>query len=84
MGGYEPWRAHLISQSADRVVMTFNDLATLVPTMPAPARTYAPWWSNEKADRATHVQCKSWLGAGFLAEVDIARGTVTFLRQTDW
>lgn len=80
MSIYTPWRDHLIKLAEDIVVMSFDELFQLVPSMPSSARTYAAWWSNEDLGRTTHVQCKSWQAAGFAAEVDIPRRRVTFVR----
>ncbi|WP_312795563.1 hypothetical protein [Tianweitania sp.] len=67
-------------QSADRVVMTFDELADLVASMPSSARIYAAWWNNEDVDTTNHVQCKAWQAAGYLADADLKHGVVTFRR----
>ncbi len=79
MSKYDPWRDHLTNQRADIVTMSFDELDELAH-LPPSSRTYAEWWSNEDIRTTTHSQCKSWQAAGFKAEVDLIRETVTFRR----
>jgi len=53
-----------LCESADApVVMTFAEIERLVGPLPASARRYQVWWSNE-AQGTQHVQARAWMNAG--------------------
>ena len=80
MAKYDQWRDHLEGTDLPTIIMTFDELEELVP-LPSSARTYDLWWANEDVNTTAHVQCKSWQAAGYVADVDMRRGVVTFTRR---
>ena len=48
--------------------------------LPQAAYQYEWWWTNEDPRTTTHVQCRAWQGAGYKAEVQLARRAATFTR----
>lgn len=81
MAHYDSWRDYLMTRTDDVVTLSFKPLEKMA-SLPASAREYDWWWANEDPETTTHVQCKSWQAAGFDADVDRARGIVTFKRKT--
>jgi hypothetical protein len=82
MSKYDPLRLHLDNQARPEITLTFNEIEKiLADTLPASATKYAEWWANEMNPRTTHVQCKSWLAAGFKAFPNIAASQVRFLKS---
>jgi len=54
--------------------------AVLGFTLPDSARSNTPWWANEKRN-TRHVQCKSWIAAGFeTRDLSLATESVAFVR----
>lgn len=80
MGRYDPLRAHLVEANAKgqyRVEMTFNEIERLVGGLPASARKYDAWWSNEQDGQ--HVQARAWLDAGYtVTNVDLNAARTRF------
>ena len=80
MSKYGPLRQHLASASGNEVTMSFSDLDALVGGLPASARRYSAWWSNEKEGR--HVQARAWADAGWRVEhVNLRAERVRFVRS---
>jgi uncharacterized protein (DUF2342 family) len=80
MSKYEPLREFLREQSADSLTLTFTQLDALV-RLPASAKRYDFWWSNEDVKTTVHVQCKAWQDAGYEAEPNLRGKRVTFRRK---
>jgi len=60
------------------VVMTFAEIELLVGPLPAAARRYQAWWSNEGAG-TQHVQARAWMNSGREVEsIDRAAERVRF------
>ncbi|HEY0570061.1 MAG TPA: hypothetical protein VGD16_00835 [Enterovirga sp.] len=83
MSKYEPLRDFLREQSADSLTLTFTQLDALV-RLPASAKRYEFWWSNEDVKTTVHVQCKAWQDAGYEAEPNLRGKRVTFRRKAGW
>lgn len=82
MSKYDALREHLEAQSSDVVTLTFAQLDAIVK-LPAPAKRYAFWWSNEDVKTTVHMQSKAWQDAGYLAEPNLRGKRVTFRRKPD-
>jgi len=80
MSKYERLRDFLGEQSADSLTLTFTQLDALV-RLPASAKRYDFWWSNEDVKTTIHVQCKAWQDAGYEAEPNLRGKRVTFRRK---
>ena len=84
MSKYDPLYRWLVAKSATgatSVPTTFEQIEAVLGFMlPDSAKTSAPWWANEK-DNTRHVQCKSWIAAGFeTRDLSLATKSVTFVR----
>jgi hypothetical protein len=80
MSKYEALGDYLREQSASSVTLTFNELDAIV-RLPASAKRYPFWWSNEDVKTTVHVQCKAWQEAGYEAEPNLRGKRVTFRRK---
>jgi hypothetical protein len=78
MGKYDPLKAFLTAQPAERVPMTFNEIEKLVGAPLPKSKQYPAWWSNNPSNNTmTHV----WLEAGFTTEqVDTVGERLVFRR----
>jgi len=76
---YAKLRAFLAGQNADRLPLSFADVAEIAKIkLPASAFRYAQWWEN---DPVHHVQAKAWIDAGYRTEgVDLAAQRLVFAR----
>lgn len=84
MSKYDPLYRWLVAKAASGVtsiLTTFDQIeAVLGFKLPDSARTSTPWWANEKGN-TRHVQCKSWIAAGFeTTDLVLAAESVTFVR----
>ena len=79
MSKYDPLRDYLRGQSAASLTLSFAQIEALVP-LPAAAKRYAFWWSNEDVRTTVHVQCRAWQTASYLAEPNLRAKRVTFRR----
>jgi hypothetical protein len=78
VGKYDPLFEFLCGRPDETVEVSFEDVEALVGALPASARRYPAWWSNE-ADGGGQVQARAWLNAGREVErVDMSRGSVRF------
>ena len=78
---YKPLRDWLTATEGDTAMATFDEVATLVGSLPASAWKHQAWWANESS--GSHSQALSWLTAGFRVEsFDQSEGWVRF-RRTD-
>ena len=68
MGKYSPLADYLRKQQRNLVPMTFEQIESLVGSLP-PSHRYRAWWSNNPTNS---VMTKAWLEAGYRSEqVDI-------------
>ena len=81
MSRYEQLETFLLHQTAGEVPMTFSQIEQLIGrALPASARKYRPWWSNNAANS---VITRAWLEAGYKTErVDMAGEKLVF-RKAD-
>lgn len=80
MAKYDPLSRYLRRQAAPEVILTFAEIENLlVALLPKSARR-PEWWANETSEVSKHVQCRAWMGAGYLAFPAIAQDRVTFRR----
>jgi hypothetical protein len=77
---YDPLKTHLASISAPMVVMTYEEIETLLGhTLPKTAygTSWRQWWANTE----THSQALAWLRAGWrVTRPDLANKRVEFRR----
>jgi hypothetical protein len=78
---YDPLYAYLQGQSAPSLTLSIAELERIVP-LPASAKRYDFWWSNEDVKTTVHVQCRAWQAAGYKAEPHLRGKRVTFRRAT--
>ena len=76
---YQPLTAHLRSQRASRVPMSFAEIERVVGTkLPPSAGSHRAWWSNNPTN---NVMTRAWLEAGFQSEqVDLDGRRLVFRR----
>ena len=82
MSRYDPIRARLAASGEDMETLSFEEIGDLVGGLPDSATRYAWWWANEDPQSTTRSQCKSWQAAGYEAEPNMSRRSVTFRRRT--
>lgn len=80
MSRYDALGDYLRARSADTVTLTLKDLDAIV-RLPASAKRYAFWWSNDDVRTTMHAQSLAWQGAGYEARPNLRGKTVTFLRK---
>lgn len=79
MSKYSSLRRHLEREAGPSVEMTFDEIDDVVGGLPASARRYSAWWSNE--GEGTHVQARAWMDAGWcVAKVNLTAERVRFTR----
>ncbi|MNE85753.1 hypothetical protein D3C80_1827870 [compost metagenome] len=61
--------------------MTFSEIENLLTAMLPKSARRREWWANETSDGTTHVQCRSWMRAGYLAFPAIDREQVAFRKM---
>lgn len=67
MAKYDPLHRFLRRQSAAEVVLTFSEIENLLTAILPKSARRREWWANETSAETTHVQCKAWMRAGYLA-----------------
>jgi hypothetical protein len=76
---YSSLRDHLEREAGSSVEMTFDEVDDVVGGLPASARRYSAWWSNERGGK--HVQARAWMDAGWcVANVNLTAERVRFTR----
>lgn len=75
-GKYESLGRYLGALQSNRWSATFRDVeAVLGFALPASARKYAAWWSNDES----HSHASVWMNAGWrTSDVDVRQGNVVF------
>jgi hypothetical protein len=75
---YDPLFEHLYRADKGPIELSFAEIDRLVGGLPASARRYTAWWSNEPA-RSSHVQAAAWREAGRqVVQVDLNAQRVRF------
>ena len=82
MSRYDALRDFLDRQSAECVTLSFAELDAVV-RLPASAKRYDFWWSNDDVKTTMHAQCRAWQDAGYTAEPNVRGKRVTFRRKAD-
>ena len=76
---YSALRRHLERETGPSVAMTFDEIDHIVGGLPASARRYSAWWSNER--EGTHVQARAWMNADWrVADVNLTAEHVRFTK----
>lgn len=79
MSKYSALRRQLEREAGPSVEMAFDEIDDVVGGLPASARRYSAWWSNER--EGTHVQARAWIDAGWrVANVNLTAQRVRFSR----
>ena len=83
MGRYDPLRGFLLNCGKEEVVLSFEDIETILRhRLPNSAFYYDAWWGNVgDCPKAHHRQAKAWREAGFRAKVDRKKKMVCFCRD---
>jgi hypothetical protein len=77
---YSELRRHLEGQAGPSLEMAFDEIDHVVGGLPASARRYSAWWSNER--EGTHVQARAWMDAGWrVASVNLTAEKVRLTRD---
>lgn len=80
MSKYSGLRRRLERESGGSVEMTFDEIERFIDGLPASARRYRAWWSNEREGR--HVQAHAWMDSGWRVEnVDLTVEKVRFTKS---
>jgi hypothetical protein len=78
MGRYDPLRAFLEGQQAERIPMSFAELEDVLGAPLPRSKRYPAWWSNNPSN---NPMTKVWLEAGFVTEqVNPEAGRLAFRR----
>ena len=81
VGKYQLLHLYLRDRFADRVVLTFGEIESLLGTaLPEAARHESSWWSTADTSAASE-QSDSWTSANRGAEVNFAAQRVVFERD---
>ena len=80
MAKYDPLRKFLRRQPLDELVLSFDQIERAVGDILPKSAGSPQWWANEVAPNSRHVQCRSWLDAGYEAFLLEARKQVRFVR----
>lgn len=82
MAKYDPLAIHLKQQSASPLTLSFQEIEAIIGAgLPPSARTRREWWWNDDDPQSAHVQCRAWVGAGYLTErTDLDHELVIFRR----
>jgi hypothetical protein len=76
---YSSLRRRWEREAGPSVEMAFDEIDDVVGGLPASARRYSAWWSNER--EGTHVQARAWMDAGWrVANVNLTAERVRFTR----
>ena len=81
MAKYDPLEVHLREVDQAHLDMKFETIESIIgDALPASARIYREWWSNEVI--GTHVQAHAWVRAGWsVKSVNLESGRVAFTRD---
>jgi hypothetical protein len=80
MSKYNALRRQLERETGPSVEMTFDEIDHVLGGLPASARRYSAWWSNER--EGTHVQARAWMDAGWRVEnVNLTAEKVRFTKS---
>lgn len=82
MGKYDALGAHLKRQRAERVELSFADIERRIGGLLPKSAQRPEWWANEQDPKSRHVQCKAWLGNGYLAYLIQGAERVRFERRS--
>ena len=77
MSRYDALTGELAQREEPEVVLTFDELDSIVGGLPNSARTYHAWWANK---RTSQPHARAWLDAGRVASVDFTRERAVFRR----
>jgi hypothetical protein len=78
MSRYDALTAMLLSRSEPRIVLSFDELDSIVGGLPDSARTYGAWWANK---RSSQPHAKAWLDAGRRAAPEFREKRAVFTQD---
>lgn len=81
MAKYDPLHRYLRRQSAAELELTFSEIESLLTALLPKSAARPQWWANEVSPASSHVQCRSWLEAGYEAFLIAGRDRVRFRRR---
>lgn len=80
MGKYDPLAGYLRRRHEPEVRLTFRDIERIVGGILPKASNDSRWWSQSAGDADDARQKQAWTSAHFVAEVDLKREAVRFIR----
>lgn len=82
MAKYDPLLCYLKQQASSSLTLSFGEIeAILGAKLPQSARTTKQWWWSDPMPRSSNVQCRAWIGSGYVAELaNVGAEQVTFRR----
>ncbi|MDR6302571.1 hypothetical protein GGQ85_000247 [Nitrobacter vulgaris] len=83
MSVYDPLRHKLAANASQSLQMSFAEIEMLIGrSLPPSAYAYDAWWANEDPKKTAHSHSRAWIMAGYTAEPQRLRRTVTFIRES--
>jgi hypothetical protein len=75
MSRYDALTEKLLSSTEPTIILSFEELDSIVGGLPNSANTYGAWWANKRTSQA---HAKAWLDAGRRAQPDFGARHVVF------
>jgi hypothetical protein len=70
MAKYDPLLCYLKQHTSPSGTLSFAEIeAILGAKLPQSARTTKQWWWSDPMPRSSNVQCRAWIGSGYVAEL---------------
>lgn len=81
-GKYLPLRQYLESVGEEVIELTLSEIVQVIGAdLPESAHCHI-WWGNGRSPKIRSVQAKAWMGAGYLAYLEVEQRVATFRRMT--
>jgi hypothetical protein len=81
---YDGLREYLEKRYADSVVLTFDQVESLLGfPLSHSARVDRAWWSNDESDEWPQAQSRAWTRANRTATPNLGAQTVLFVRNPE-
>jgi hypothetical protein len=77
MAKYDPLNAYLRRRGSAELELAFEEVERIIGSKLPASASRPQWWANETNPDTNHVQCKSWLEAGYEAFL-LPQGRVLF------
>ena len=80
MAKYDPLQAYLSRRGSAELELAFEEVERIIGSKLPASASRPQWWANETNPDTNHVQCRSWLDAGYDAFL-LPRGRVLFTQR---